>query len=218
MMSINIPNRVLPGFEVLLNLNKTEFGKILDYLKNIEIKDSFDKISSDINDLSGKNNGFELFKTILSFSQLVQKKDNDVEIDIKEVAKGLTESFINTNQSFNDGVLLENRLHSILLDYDKIQHCIFIKEITSSNENNFVESNVITDIRPVINENIIAKKRYSMILHKLTLEYQSNSEFKEIQLTLDLQDLNKLKNVIDKALSNEETIKADYSKNFEFLK
>ena len=44
MMSINIPNRVLPGFEVLLNLNKTEFGKILDYLKNIEIKDSFDKI------------------------------------------------------------------------------------------------------------------------------------------------------------------------------
>ena len=57
-----------------------------------------------------------------------------------------------------------------------------------------------------------------MILHKLTLEYQSNSEFKEIQLTLDLQDLNKLKNVIEKALSNEETIKADYSKNFEFLK
>ena len=76
MMSINIPSRVLPGFEVLIHLNKSEFDNVLDYLKSIEIKDSFDKISSDINDLSGKNNGFELFKTILSFSQLLQKKDN----------------------------------------------------------------------------------------------------------------------------------------------
>lgn len=218
MMSINIPSRVLPGFEVLIHLNKSEFDNVLDYLKSIEIKDSFDKISSDINDLSGKNNGFELFKTILSFSQLLQKKDNDNEVDINEVAKGLVESFSNINQSFKDGDLLEKRLLSILSVYDKIQHCIYIKEITSSNENNYVESNIITDIRPVINENFVTKKRYSMILHKLIFEYQSNTEFKEIQLTLDFQDLKNLKSVIDKAINNEETIKTDYSKNFEFLK
>ena len=159
MMSINIPSRVLPGFEVLIHLNKSEFDNVLDYLKSIEIKDSFDKISSDINDLSGKNNGFELFKTILSFSQLLQKKDNDNEVDINEVAKGLVESFSNINQSFKDGDLLEKRLLSILSVYDKIQHCIYIKEITSSNENNYVESNIITDIRPVINENFVTKKR-----------------------------------------------------------
>lgn len=47
--------QVLPGFEVLIHLNKSEFDNVLDYLKSIEIKDSFDKISSDINDLSGKN-------------------------------------------------------------------------------------------------------------------------------------------------------------------
>ena len=216
-MSISIPNRVLPGFEVLIDLSKLEFEKILDYLKNIEIKDSFDKISSDINDLSGNNNGFELFKTILSFSQLIQKNDNESEVDINDVAKGLTASYSNLNKNFEKKDLLENRLADILQDYDKIQHCIFIKEITSSNENNFVESNIITDIRPIINENINSKKRYSMILHKLILEYQSNSEFKEIQLTLDLKDLKKLKNVLEKAINNEETIKTDYSKNFQFL-
>lgn len=137
---------------------------------------------------------FRIIQNHIKLQPIITKKDNDNEVDINEVAKGLVESFSNINQSFKDGDLLEKRLLSILSVYDKIQHCIYIKEITSSNENNYVESNIITDIRPVINENFVTKKRYSMILHKLIFEYQSNTEFKEIQLTLDFQDLKNLKN------------------------
>lgn len=217
MMAINIPNRVLPGFEVLVNLSNDEFEKILDYLKNIEIKDKFDTISSDINELSGNNNGFELFKTILSFSELVEKNDNDSNVNIEEIAVGLTTSFSNIKGEFSKNDLLQIRLEKILKGYDKIQNCIYIKEITSSNENNYIESKIITDIRPIINENFHSKKRYSMILHKLVLEYQSNSDLNEIQLTLDLKDLKKLKNIIEKAINNEEIIKTEYSKTFHFL-
>lgn len=217
MMAINIPNRVLPGFEVLINLSSDEFDKIRNYLKNIEIKDDFNKISSDINELSGNNNGFELFKTILSFSQLVEKNDKEAEVNIIEIAAGLTSSFANINKEFSENKLLERRLEQILKEYDKIQSCIYIKEITSSNENNYIESKIITDIRPIINENINSKKRYSVVLHKLVLEYQSSSDLNEIQLTLDLKDLKKLKNIIEKAINNEETIKTDYSKTFQFL-
>ncbi len=69
---------------------------------------------------------------------------------------------------------------------------------------------MITDVRLIFNEDINDKERYSIILHRLHINFRKNKKPDDIYLTMDLNDLQDLRDIIDRAIRKEEVIREDY--------
>ncbi len=85
----------------------------------------------------------------------------------------------------------------------------------------YVDSRIITDIRPSFDDNIDDKIEAAVMIHNLKIEYHvgQNPFHEEIYLALDSNDLIKLKEQILRAEKKDKTIKNTFSKsNITFIK
>ncbi|MEM5563892.1 hypothetical protein WNY78_02190 [Psychroserpens sp. AS72] len=216
MARIHIPNRVFPGFEIISKLKNKKLDDVVNSLNKMPIGIDFEDAIEELDKILGQDRGYEVLDTIRSFSSLVESNDTD----INDVAINLTDSFIElskTNMSLNQKTILSDNLFKILSNYSVISNILKSRELLLSNENNFIDLEAMTDIRVIFDDELSKKERMGMVLHKLFFEYTRNSETKELHLTLDLDDLKKVKSEIDKAIRKEELITKDYKDNIKFI-
>ena len=216
MATISIPERVYPGFMIISELDNSQLNKIVDYLNTMVIGEQFDIVAENFNIILNNSNGSDLLKTIISFSKLVDPED----VNYQDISNNLAESFIELsgiekNLKFKEN--LSSNLFKILTSYNSLKNTIKLRELASENENNFGDFKLLTDIRLIFNDEIENKNRSAVILHKLTIEYQKDMDIKELHLTLDLSDLNKLKSEIEKAILKDQIIREDYKENLNFI-
>jgi hypothetical protein len=217
MAQIHIPEKVFPGFKILSKIDDSVSTNISDYLKGLPIGIKWDSVAKSIEDMIGnQESSSELTKTILSFSKLLDSEDtdvNDLAYNLASSYKELAEPEIKNE----DIELLKNNLRKILTSYTAIQGNIKTNRLAYENENILTNSKVITDIRLSFDNEISNGNRAGIVLQKLQIEYQSGPKRKEIYLTLDMDDLKKLKSEIDKAIKNEDIIKEDYKSFINFI-
>lgn len=216
MATISIPERVYPGFEIISQLKDKQLDLIIDYLNSMDVGEQFDIVADNFSKILNNSNGADLLKTIVSFSKLVDPED----VNYQDISNNLADSFIEQS-GIKHSLAFKNKLKSnllnILTNYSSLKNTIKSRELASENENNFGDFKLLTDIRLIFNEEIEDKDRIGVILHKLTIEYQNNMDVKELHLTLDLSDLNKLKSEIEKAILKDQIIRTDYKDNLKFL-
>jgi hypothetical protein len=145
---------------------------------------------------------------------LLDNEDSTVE----EVAKNLSESFLLENEDLIvEASVFEENLVIILSNFGSLKKNINSRRSVFDNESVLSSTKLITDLRIIFEDDLSSKDRDAVIIHKLHVEYQNNFSDKELYLTLDLEDLNKLKSEIDRAIEKDQVIREDYKNNLNIL-
>lgn len=213
MAKISIPEEVKEGFLLISEMKRSDVESLVNVLKSIHSGEELNDIEERLSEIFEKKSRV-LLQTIFSFSGLLDKEDSTVE----EVAKNLSESFLEENEKSIVGEsALEENLNIILSNLGSLKKNINSRRSSIDNESLLRSSKLITDLRIIFEDDLSSKNRDAVIIHKLHVEYQNNFSDKELYFTLDLKDLNKLKSEIDKAIEKDQIIREDYKNNLNIL-
>jgi hypothetical protein len=213
MAKISIPEEVKEGFIIISEMKKNDLDSLVNILKNINSGEKLNDIEERLVEFFGKKSRI-LLQTILSFRSLLDNEDSTVE----EVAKNLSESFLLENEDLIvEASVFEENLVIILSNFGSLKKNINSRRSVFDNESVLSSTKLITDLRIIFEDDLSSKDRDAVIIHKLHVEYQNNFSDKELYLTLDLEDLNKLKSEIDRAIEKDQVIREDYKNNLNIL-
>ena len=82
------------------------------------------------------------------------------------------------------------------------------KYLCPATKNNFLESRVISDIRIVYENELSEKEQCALVIHNLKIRFFSkNNSFDEFFVALNLSDLEKLKETIERAIQKDKLIR-----------
>lgn len=216
MATINIPSKVFPGFNLIADLNNDQISVITEYLKNISIENRLEEIADFFETNFNSHMANELTKTIFSFSELLESN----EVDINDLAFRLANSF---NEVAEKGMatekleVLRQNLYEILLSFQTLKTILKSRSLLYDNDSILHDFKVITDIRIIFNHDSVSEERPALILQKLHLEFTNNKMRKELFLSVDIDDLKKLKADIDRAIHEETIIREEYGKILKFI-
>jgi len=214
MATISIPERVYPGFKIISELNNAEIDKVIEFINSFNVGEDLETLANELNDLVGYSKGDLLLQTMLSFSRLIEYD----EVNFEDIANNLTQSYFElTGSKKTNNKRLTDNLVKILSNYKNLKLYVKSRRNSLYNENNLGKSKIFTDIRLVFDDEIADKNRIGIILHKLYLEFERNSEDQELHLALDLNDLKKLKHQIEQSILKDELIRNDYKGNLKFI-
>jgi hypothetical protein len=215
MTKFQIPEPFKPGFDALAKLSGTDFQTLIKILKEVPIGIGIKGFQDFVNtaQIEGIN---EISRTIFSLGNLV----NSQEVNIKEISSDLALSFAESKGKDFDtkkSEALENKISNILNDCKNLRLTFKALNLLSENDQIFREARIISDIRLIFNDDLSNSNRAGIIIHKLKIEFQKDLEVKDFYLSLDTNDLHKLKKQIDRALDKEEAIKSNYKQVINFI-
>jgi hypothetical protein len=216
MSKISIPERVLPGFDILSNLEKSKLNNLIGYLKNIKVGIKFDVLATELEEFFNPKDSNLIVLTLISFSELFENTDRN----FNQLAEELATSYVeisNSEINLDTKNKLQNNLLEIFNNCNQLITTLKAKGLAVENENTLTSVKLLSDIRPVFNLKIEEKDRSAIILHKIHLEYQKESESKDIFITLDSDDLRILLKTIERAIKKDQIIRDDYQGVFNFI-
>ncbi len=214
MASFLIPNMYMAGFETLLQLDKTTIDKIgnqmISFLPGKGPKAFYEHMA--VLDIKGID---EISKTIYSFSNLlIEQKSSH-----QEIAEGLLEAYKKRNPDSKIDLekgkemllLIFSNSKSVKLSYKGLSLILDVP-------NAYAKSSIITDIRPVFNDELEDKDRYAIISQTIKIEYQNDGLDKTFYINFDSLDLEELKSQIERAQKKESILRKEYAEAFNFIK
>jgi len=208
MATFRIPPRYQPGFELLIGLSKDSGKKLLSQLHESSELVDIDELTKKITLPNLEPDDIkQILDSLLSMFTFKESTELSAAQFTSELLEALSETKIDNlvpNDNFRDFI-------NELLKLTDISLYLNAKAKHLTHENNYVilESRIFTDIRPIFTEDIDCKLRGYVILHNLKLEYSEGSDYKEAFFTLDKDDLEKLKENINRAETKEKIIREE---------
>jgi mRNA-degrading endonuclease YafQ of YafQ-DinJ toxin-antitoxin module len=212
MSSYFIPPEVIPGFEQIVDLTEPQ----LNFFKNV-----LDKITEPaaIEGLIKKNATDlkippEMFNvTLMSLISMTEiywrSKDNP-----EKFSEDFTQSFIKATEQTPKNLNLEKFKKNISFLASgmggNMRNSIKAREIITANQNNYQEARIISDVRIVYDDddNLEKKDQLAVIVHNLRIRYSSVPRG-QVFISLDLSDLYKLREVINRAIEKDKLIRTN---------
>lgn len=215
MARIIIPPGIVEGFIAISNLNDNQLSSLSNFLRALPIGSKFEEIDKFLNSELNIPTSEKIVQTLVSFGELLEPDD----VNTKELASDLAESLQRNYSELtrqNDLSNLEQNLVKIFESSQNLKLTLKAYNLVLENNDLYVSSKVITDIRLIFNDNITDSNRSAVIIHKLHLVLQNARKNTDIFITMDSSDLKKLKDTIDRAILKEDLIKEDYE-NVNFI-
>lgn len=212
-MSIRIPEEFISGFEVLIDLSLLDVKKISNSLEEIPAgtgpKAFKEKLSSKFKDIDFD----QLSPTIYSLGSILlifSKSKKELSTILK---KSLEESL---GKKLNEE--LKEKIHLILNKGENLKYTFKAFDLISDNDSTYRSGKIYSDVRFLFDKSIKTNKenRRAVIIHKLKMGIERNGENKSHFISLDSNDLIKLRELVNRAINKEEQIRFDYS-NINFI-
>ena len=215
MPRIKIPDLALPGFEAIAQLNEEQSQKFSQFLNSLPVGSKMEDINNYLFSELNVTDSRSIVQTLVSFRELLEA-DN---VDFEELSSSLVNSYKETKNEGREeeAYFLKRNLQLIFSNSKNLKLTLKAKQLSTEDSFIYSDSKIITDIRLVFNDEIEDEKRNAIVIHKLHLEYYQNKEIQDIFLTLDLSELKKLKDNIDRAIKKEDVIKKDYESIIHFI-
>jgi hypothetical protein len=206
----NIPNTVRDGFKLIINLTKTDIEKLKIILET-------STIGQDLGELTEQNishfdlSTFELLNIFASLRSTVP-----IYINSKDTVEKFSSDFVGAysyiTKTKDKEILdkLESHLTSLISSFSVLIKTYKSRNLLTENKNNFLKSRIVSDIRIVFDDekDISEKKQCALVVHHLKIDFFSAiSERKEFFVSLNLKDLENLKNTVERALKKDKLIK-----------
>lgn len=220
MVRFQIPPPYLPGFEIIRNLSPEEVKMLTDFLEKIDVGIGPQTFGKEIEEAFKEYKKFnrELYTTVYSLGSFrVYQREKFTD---EELAEAIKQSFIVQSASTSP-VEEKDRLYENLLlllkSIFKLQITFKAFSLASERESVYRNVRIVTDIRPLFNENLADSSRYSLVTHQLKLTVEENDESVDYFFGLNLTDLKKLKDQIERAIEKENLIRDNYKDQISFI-
>ncbi|MFA7381329.1 MAG: hypothetical protein WC150_12795 [Bacteroidia bacterium] len=213
MQKLQIPSDFEIGFKDLVGIEESCFIEIESYIAKTPLGISPSNFILGLIEVNTSRISTNLANVIYSFGELLSKKYTS---SITELAVELTNAYKKNAPTVNEK-LLEERLIRIFSVSENLILSSKAIELLKENDNVYIDSRIITDIRLVFNNELTSKDKCALIIHNLRLNYLASGGEKEFYLSLDRTDLQKLKETIERAIKKEQHIIEDNLGKFKFI-
>ncbi|MES2649611.1 MAG: hypothetical protein V4717_22220 [Bacteroidota bacterium] len=193
----SIPDKYEDGFRALASMEEEDFIKLKDALSHSPLCSSMDKLAIKLNSaISNDSDLRDIFASIGSLSPVIESKETIDEI-VKDIVS-LCEEYDLIDETLKN--TLSQRL-SFFLNNKQIFYASKAEDLLNSYGNAFIKCRVISDIRPIFELDLQEDIKAAMIVHNLSIHYQSSEEpfHKDINLCLTSTELQDLKEAIIRA-------------------
>lgn len=216
MAKYQLPMRYRSGFKTLVELDSNSLNGLTDRLKTFEIGGGPKKLIEHLHDLPVPNID-EVARTIFSFGSILIDKNINVSLVATELVEHLIHNSDNDLDSSKNEFYVTN-LIKVLDSSNNIKVSYKALALSSEVSNVFRDSTIITDLRLISAEKLEDKNRHTLISQQLRIIYTTDDRDKTIYLTLDREDLEILREQIDRALAKELMIRNEYSEILNIIK
>ena len=217
MAVLEIPERHKKGFEYFIALDNQLRNKLIKELDSLPIGLSLEDTDGALSKKLNKKRS-ELFEIIRTFFSLISARESsgvDLDTFIDEIIEALEETKDNKLKPDNT---LKDQLTEILSSKGSFYITFKATTLVGEREKLLGNTRIITDVRPVFNEENDCKIESFLLIHNLKIVYHEGEEHKEVYFALDKNDLKILKEHIQRAEEKEKSIREQFKTiNISFL-
>jgi hypothetical protein len=207
-----IPERFKPGIALLGNMSDESYSEILEAAKRapstfLNNREVIAWIGDEVKTIS-KSELSTVIESLTSLYRLRLRLENTAEQISRDVADNVKQNASEFNVRAE--VDLQARLAPLLAMSFLGVIAIKAKELQIQSEKVLCEASVLTDIRPVFGEKVDDPPSAMFVTHtlKLTIHQASSSDHAELYISLDSDDLVKLKKTLERAEQKERSLKS----------
>ena len=212
-----IPVQDIPVFELIWSSPNEYIESINKGIKSLPHSmipsKMVESIASEIN-VDGDDLG-DILKIIYSLSLLRKEDDLDKESVIEAIVESLKETDNLFFKEITEWDSLKEKLLSLMQFEDVVSLGFKALLLSMDFDKLYVDSKIITEIRPVFEDNSELGLANSIITHSLKIEYHfSDDTHQKIFITLDSENLQELKQQIVRAEKKEQQLENSLNKYF----
>lgn len=218
MAKYRIPEDYISAFEMLSNYNTETVSILARELEEVRIGANPDEIVENLINKEKVNLPESELRVIIGaiFSSygLI---DREGSITIENMISDLVESFLEIKNDANSYVNLKPNLDQLIRKNSRLDLTYKTFQLISDYDKIYINSKIISDIRIVFNDNLKNNNQEAVIIHQFKIEYHERGEVKNSFFALDINDLKKLKEHINRAIEKEKLIKDNIYGNLSFI-
>lgn len=212
MAGYTIPKDYLSGFDVINELPKETIENISESLLEIKPGQRREAFVDALSKHIPNSHQLEMVAaSIFSMGKLITAE----EASLDRIAEGLANAFFrqtSRNESKEKIEELSQKILQLVSSWRSAKQTFKALRLSGHSERLYRSGSIVSDIRLVFNDDIANRQRQGLILHQLKLDYiVDDNVMKEFYVTLDNQDLQKLKEQINRAIEKEQKIREDYT-------
>lgn len=207
-----LPQSAQNGFKKIINLDEKQMTEVTSIISKAGVGTGVNEIVvQNENGIPGLN-GDNLATILVSLFGLVNTFTHSNQT-VDKFLENLVNSYGNLVEapSENELKLLRERLAIMLSSFSHIRLTVKARDLMIDNACNFDEARIVSDIRIVFDDNSELQKeeQYALIVHHLNMSYFSQSQNdNKISIALDLTDLYRLRETIDRAIEKDKSIRS----------
>lgn len=213
MRRIRIPENHIPGIEHLSLLDEKDIQLVYSLLKKTTSGMGRRTFLELFHQETKFDNNQKVAESIFSIFGLLTNKG----ISKKDLAKDVTMSFVEYADIDDKDQIdrLEDRIHQILNLGNNLKVTFDAQKIVLEGNKVLSNSDISSDVRLIFDSNQPTEKQNGLLLYKLSLDVIGEDD--SLILTLDVEDLKKLKSQIELSISEGEEIQNKYLEKINFI-
>ena len=210
MSEITIPEHAYPAIQKLAHLSAEEFDSFLNALARAKPAATPSLFEQHVAEHAPQINSSTI-KMIVSELFSMNYAFEDLDSSASEMAHSIAEAaFEEQSEEFPineaDREILKDRLTKLFVLKASLGLTSKAVGLLTDAQHLFYTARILTDVRPIFNEEGDAVEA-TVILHNLVLHYGENGDHKDFVVTLDTNDIEVLRDVLDRADRKAEALK-----------
>jgi hypothetical protein len=211
MTKLRIPDRYAPSLAKFILLTPEEIAVLLKALRegrpSLSIEEIAEALASRLPLERGDLDG--IFNLLVG----LQGARGGLELSVDEFVAALRASLESSNHEelrdlTPDWSAFQKAITEALADDTALAISAKAMDVMSDHAKRFCTARVLTDLRPVFRSDVEKEDPIFVMVHTLKLVYHENGEHLETFLSMDRNDLFKLRDVLGRAIKKEESLKA----------
>jgi len=209
----SIPEPLQKGFEIILNLTEKEAKDLQSSFEKVTDTYRINDLIEEVLEMDRKFSKVEIDEIVTvarSISNIIEQTESSPEEVIEDIfniiEKGKAKNIAYKNQ--NKKVFISTLKG--LIQSESITNSSKAVSVLFANQNNFLSTRIITDIRPLFGSDLEVSPKGAVIVHSLKIHFDDSrcAEHKDIYIALDSKDIQLLKETILRAEKKERNLKS----------
>ena len=208
MARVRVPDRHRPVFSILLGWSETQRNEFVAALAALAPNLSITNLASALSAHSPFSEEqadvvIEMLTSMLSATQAATSVDDFVSRLCADLSSGSDATLQPKNGNWRS---FESFLKNLLTCNDVLRLAAKTREVRAEHEHVYCHSRILTDIRPIFQDDVHQSPEAATLIHMLKIMYHDADSHKECFFALDDQDLRQLRDQVDRAINKEKTL------------
>lgn len=201
-----IPERHIDGFKLLIDLPEDKRKILVESIQKLQIGEYADKILKDLSTRIGisEQNSNQIIDALTGLLFVKEETSEKLEEFTKDILEAY--SIQSKNRNFD-----EKKLSLLLVNFIRssknFKTTLKANHLRYEREKILTRSRILTDIRPVFDDNDGQIVQGSVIIHNLSLDFSENGKTKKLFFAIDSDDIREFQKILQRALDKETSIR-----------